>query len=264
MHRRLLLASVLVALLVGLGTSPVAMPASVAAEEATGSVHAPWVGYRAELGDVTARRTVRWEVQDGYWEGEPPDVAADKSFDVQIVRGGMRRKARPAWAGFRTATTDQVYVIPIDTGQVVCLRAREHLFGETSPWSHKSCVMRPLDDRLVRATGRVRRVDDSLFADGRATVLSGNGRLYLPRVPERAWYGFLSRWRRPAHEYRTVYPNWRIIGHRRPNGSSGVVEGLLHYATYHRYAGGTAVYWAPRDSRTVHIGGLVVIPFWMR
>lgn len=248
----------LVLALAGASISPA--PPAVATE---GHVDPPGTYFRSNLGIYTVQPQVSLRLDRG--AVELPGATGDEelSWDVQVLRADMRATSPPAWRTALTGTTAQRHVLAVGSGQVVCVRARQHSWGLSSDWSTLTCVVRARDDENLRRKGPVKLVRDRRYADGRASVLRPGTRVLLRGVPAGAKYG-------PALTYRGIRPDgtvcatpsWRIRGEREPAGSRGVAHNALHVWLHRTKVAGTAVLRA-RYGDACPVGGFVVVPTWM-
>ncbi len=192
------------------------------------------------------RATFEW---DGYSEGA--------TYDVQALVSPMRARRRPAWETWREGITAEQGGLRVAQGQVVCVRARMHAYGSTSPWSTKQCMVRPLDDRRAVVKGRRTRVDDSRYLDERATSLRPGGRFVLRGVPRRAAYGIVATYRDALE-----WPQLRLAGDPLSWELSG--DGLGRLMIFYRVAAkaGSGLIENRCCGPTFPIGGVVVVPRW--
>ena len=152
-------------------------------------------------------------------------------------------------------------------GRVLCIRARTHRDGlpngeRTSAWTHRQCLVQPLDDQQVRRLGPMRVRPDRHFSDGHSTVLRTGGRLLLPGVPRGASYG-------PVYVDNGVLndghdlPEWWILGHRHPyQSANGGFHGETMWLAKVARESGTAVV-TTTSPFSMPVGGVVVLPKWL-
>lgn len=240
-------------------------PAGSPAHAADGlAIEAPDLWFRGTVALYTTATTVPLRIDRGYLTTPPPgpDGPENLSWDVQMVRTDMRTATPPAWRTIRTRTTIRKHVIAVASGQVICVRARQHSWNLTSAWSRIRCVVRALDDQVLRRVGRVRVVKDTRYADGRASILPLGTRAYIGGVPADALYGPVYTHVGPGLTH-CVTPSWRIRGHREPLGARGLSEGWVTVLFHHTKVAGTAVLWADTP-QVCPVGGFVVVPRWVR
>lgn len=239
-----------------MGTLTLFGPPATATEP---SVEPPGTYLRGNLGTYTVKTHVHLRLDHG--GVNHPDAVGDEnlSWDVQVVRADMRAKSRPPWATARTGTTSRRHRFPVASGQVICVRARQHSWEVTSAWSRPSCVVRARDDQHLRRKGSVRVVKDWRYADDRAARLLSRTRMLLHNVPAGALYGPV--FTRP-HGSACARPSWKIRGYPRPYTANGVVLEALHVSLQRTSVSGTAVMRSPAGP-TCPVGGFIVVPGWM-
>ena len=233
------------------------------AAAADAEVGPPGLFFRGNLAIYTTTPEVRLRIDRG--DVNMPDAVGEEqlSWDVQVLRTDMRTASRPAWRTARTATTAQHHVFRVTSGDIICVRARQHSWGVTSAWSRLTCVVRARDDQQLRRRGPVRIVTDPRYADDRASVLLSRTRMLIGGVPAGAMYGpvFTDRGIRPDGS-RCTKPSWRILGQREPGTAVGIGTGALKLQMHHTRVSGTAIMRSP-FGRTCPVGGFVVVPRWM-
>jgi len=192
------------------------------------------------------------------WIGDSDPGPA--TFDIEVRRAPMRAAEPPAWQSWAAQTSVTQHHFYIRTGHILCLRVRQHdASGAVSPWSNPWCLVRPLDDRLLRSRGNVTRRDDWRYPDGRASVLHWRARLFLARVPAHAQFGAVYT---DGHEDRLTGPGFHIIGSAYPDTTRGWVGGRLRFDGYRTHVGGRAVFHNDASNMVCRIGGVVVFPRW--
>jgi hypothetical protein len=252
-----LILSLALALVGALATLP--SPAAAA----DGVVEPPQTYLRGNLGMYTIATTVALRIDRG--AVNMPDAVGEEnlSWDVQVLRADMRATARPAWRTARTATTLRQHVFGVSSGQIICVRARQHSWEVTSPWSRLTCVVRALDDEHLRRVGPVKVVKDVRYVDDHASRIRARTRVLIGAVPAGALYGpvFTDPGIRPDGTVCTK-PSWRIRGQREPNGATGVTTGPLDLLLHRTSVAGTAIMRSP-FGMTCPVGGFVVVPRWV-
>ncbi|HEY0888474.1 MAG TPA: hypothetical protein VGE38_02545 [Nocardioides sp.] len=113
-----------------------------------------------------------------------------RTYAIDILRADMRSRTQPSWHRHLDAIPATTFDIAVAPGQVVCVRARA-VDAPDSAWSMKRCAVRPIDDRRLQRSGRMRTVKRAEFADGRARRLAPGARLRAHRVPRGWQYGFV-------------------------------------------------------------------------
>ena len=234
-------------------------PASATGEE----VGPPQTFFRGNLAIYTTTPDVRLRIDRG--DVNMPGAVGDEnlSWDVQVLRTDMRTASRPAWRTARTATTARYHSFRVSSGNIICVRARQHSWGVTGTWSSLTCVVRALDDEHLRRRGPVKVVTDLRYADDRASVLLSTTRMVIGGVPAGAMYGpvYTDRGISPSGA-RCTFPTWRIRGYSTPGSATGVATGLLRVSFHRTSVAGTAIMRSP-FGRTCPVGGFVVVPTWI-
>lgn len=237
----------------------VSSPASATTEQ----VGPPGMYFRGNLGIYTTTPDVRLRIDRG--DVEMPDAVGEESlsWDVQVLRTDMRTASRPAWRPARTATTARYHSFRVSSGDIICVRARQHSWGVTGGWSSLTCVARALDDEHLRRRGSVKVVPDPRYADDRASVLLATTRVVIGGVPAGAMYGpvYTDRGISPSGA-RCTFPTWRMRGYPTPSSATGVSTGALRLRFHRTSVAGTAIMRSP-FGRTCPVGGFLVVPRWM-
>lgn len=236
-------------------------PVGATADVPEGTIGPPPFYLRGNVGPYTTAPEARLYLAEGTPNLPDAEGPQNLSWDVQVARADMRATSRPAWRAARTGTTVRNHLLPIASGQVLCIRARQHSWGVTSAWSRFTCVVRARDDERLRRTGPVRVVDDWRYADGHASVLTRRTAFYLGGVPAGAKYGPVYTNSGPDGPYCTD-PTWRIAGQRLTAELLGVGHGAISFGFRRARVSGTAVL------RTTYgpscaVGGFVVVPTWV-
>lgn len=243
-----------------LGTlAPVVSPAAAAVQP----VGPPQTFLRGNLAIYTTTPEVRLRLDPAVVNMPDAQGEENRSWDIQLLRADMRATSRPGWRTGRTRTNARHHVIAVSSGQILCIRARQHSWGVTGSWSSMTCVVRARDDEHLRREGAIRLVNDVRYADGRASVLRPRTRMSLSGVPAGALYGpVFTKIRTRSDGSTCAAPSWRIAGQREPSGSRGVSSGALNVWFHHTNVARTAVIRSPYGS-SCPVGGFVVVPKWM-
>lgn len=239
------------------------LPPGTPAVAAVAAVDPPTTFFHGNLAIYTVTTHVPLRLDKG--AVNLPDAVGEEnlSWDVQAFHTDMRATAPAAWRTIRTRTTVRLHQLPIGSGRVLCIRARQHSWGVTSAWSRFTCVVRARDDERLRREGAVKVVSDWRYADDRASKLLSRTRMLVPGVPADAMYGpvFTDHGIRPSGS-RCTRPTWKIRGQRMPDGATGITSGSLHVLLQRTGVSGTAVMRSPFGT-SCPVGGFVVVPRWV-
>lgn len=186
---------------------------------------------------------------------------ATYSYDLQVRRASMLAATPPPWQLVSTGSHTSTRSMHVRQGRILCVRARLRNAEAVSAWSDAECAVRPLGDERLRRRGPMSTHQDRHFVDGRATVLRTGARLTLSGIPAGSRFGpvVVDDWGRDDGDT----PTWYLQGHGRQVGARGGYRGNLMWMTYLARSGGTAVVLC-EGAPSVRIGGLVVMPRWLR
>lgn len=222
---------------------------------------APYVGATDLIEfTVTARSRVTFAISAG-WPTTSSAGPEDRTYDVQVRRASMLSAKPPAWRSRWTGSTVERRRMGIRGGQALCMRVRQHSYGQTSAWSKPACVVRGRDDARVRRSGPMDVERDIAFPDRRATSLGAGGNLQLRGVPKGARYGVVFT---DVEGDSRAWPAFRLTGEPLQMDSSGGYgqHGLNWQVRPAPRAGTLQIH--TEGASTLPIGALVVIPRWVQ
>src|SRR5262245_17094515 len=104
--------------LLALGASP--------ADAAEVTVDPPSVTLSGNLLRVTTRASETLRIDPGLADVPDEQSGDPVTYDVQILRTGMRTVRQPAWQDWKTGTDKRWHDLATHSGEIVCFRAREH------------------------------------------------------------------------------------------------------------------------------------------
>lgn len=254
--RRLVL--LLVAVVMAFPTPGALAQAPVADRRAPG--WAPYVGATDLIEfTVTARSRVTFVISAGWpstWSAGPEN----RTYDVQVRRASMLAAKPPAWRSRWTGSTVERRRMGIRGGQALCVRVRQHSYGQTSAWSSPACVVRGRDDSRVRRAGPMHVERATAYPDRRATSLDPGATLRLRGVPKGARYGVVFT---DVDDGRSD-PMFRLAGvSQSMSWSGGYGAHGLHWQVRPAPRGGTLQVDAEWGT-TLPVGALIVIPRWVQ
>jgi hypothetical protein len=111
------------------------------------------------------------------------------TFDVRTRQSRWHEKSFDAWRTILTKSPKQRTKISIIRGTTICVEARAHGEGQTSPWSEPECTATPVDDVTMHATGHWNRGDAPAYYAG---TFSGAGRAGVELHLDDALFGILA------------------------------------------------------------------------